>query len=232
MKIIAVSGTKDTGKTTLVTKIVAELVKRGLTVGTVKHTHHSFDTEGRDTWKHSEAGAEIVVGSGKETFFTLQESLDLDTILSVLKFIKNPEYVVLEGFKHSKYAKVCTSPQKDDFTIANVNVFDMDDRDLELLVDLIEQRSYSFLQNMDYKKLGFKDSTDLATAIINGDLKYEEEIKEPVDILLRIDDSIIPMNLFVQDFIKSTVEGMIKSLKTDEFGAKEVKKIELLINQK
>lgn len=232
MKIIAVSGTKDTGKTTLVTKIVAELVKRGLTVGTVKHTHHSFDTEGRDTWKHSEAGAEIVVGSGKETFFTLQESLDLDTILSVLKFIKNPEYVVLEGFKHSKYAKVCTSPQKDDFTIANVNVFDMDERDLELLVDLIEQRSYSFLQNMDYKKLGFKDSTDLATAIINGDLKYEEEIKEPVDILLRIDDSIIPMNLFVQDFIKSTVEGMIKSLKTDEFGAKEVKKIELLINQK
>ena len=97
MKIIAVSGTKNTGKTTLVTKIVAELTKRSYNVGTVKHTHHKFDTEGRDTWKHKEAGAEIVVGSGNETFFTLQESMDLDTILSILKFIKNPDFVVLES---------------------------------------------------------------------------------------------------------------------------------------
>jgi len=232
VKIIAVSGTKNTGKTTLVTKIVEELVKRGFNVGTVKHTHHGFDTEKKDTWKHAEAGAEIVAGSGNETFFTLQESMDLDNILSVLKFIKNPDYVILEGFKHSKYAKICTSDLEDDFRIAKVNVFEMDKTDLKLLVDLIEDRSYGILQNMDYKKLGFKNITDLAKAIINGDLNYEEEIKEPADILLRIDDSVIPMNLFVQDFIKSTIQGMIKSLKTDEFGAKEVKKIELLINQK
>jgi len=232
MKVIAVSGTKNTGKTTLTTKIVAELVKRGFTVGTVKHTHHGFDTEGKDTNKHAQAGAEIVVGSGTESFFTLQESMDLDTILSVLKFIKNPDYVVLEGFKHSKYAKICTSDLKDDFTIAQVNVFDMDETDINLLVDLVEQRSYGFLQNMDYKKLGFKKSEDLAKAIVKGDLNYQEEIKEPVDILLRIDGSIIPMNLFVQDFIKSTIQGMIKSLKTDEFGAKENKKIELIINEK
>jgi molybdopterin-guanine dinucleotide biosynthesis protein B len=232
MKIIAVSGTKNTGKTTLVTKIVKELVNRGFEVGTVKHTHHGFDTEGRDTWKHTEAGAEIVVGSGTETFFTLQESMDLDTILSVLKFIKNPDYIVLESFKYSEYAKICTSDLKDDFTIANVNVFEMDETDLKLLVDLIEERSYSFLQNMDHKKLGFKNSVDLAKAIVNGELKYEEEIIEPNDILLRIDGSIIPMNLFVQDFIKNAVEGMIKSLKTDEFGASDINKIEIIINNK
>jgi len=232
MKIIAVSGTKNTGKTTLVTKIVAELTKRGFNVGTVKHTHHKFDTEGRDTWKHKEAGAEIVVGSGNETFFTLQESMELDTILSILKFIKNPDFVVLESFKHSEYAKVVTSDIEDDFTIAKVNVFKMDQKDVELLVDLIEERSYSFLQNMDYKKLGFKNSTDLAKAIVNGDLKYEDEIIEPNDILLRIDGSIIPMNLFVQDFIKSTIEGMLMSLKTDEYGALDSNKIEIIINKK
>jgi molybdopterin-guanine dinucleotide biosynthesis protein B len=231
MKIIAISGTKNTGKTTLVSKIVKELVNRGFKVGTVKHTHHGFDTEGRDTWKHSEAGAEIVVGSGNETFFTLQESMDLDTILSILKFIKNPDFVVIESFKHSKYAKICTSDLDDDFTIAKVNVFEMDETDLKLLVDLIEQRSYGFLQNMDHKKLEFKNSTELAKAIVNGDLNYEEEIKDPNDILLRIDGTIIPMNFFVQEFIKSTVEGMIKSLKTDEFGALDSKKIEIIINK-
>ncbi len=43
MKIIAVVGTKNTGKTTLVTKIVKELVERGFEVGTIKYSHHSFD---------------------------------------------------------------------------------------------------------------------------------------------------------------------------------------------
>ena len=52
MKILAVVGTKNTGKTTLVTMLVQELVKRGHQVGTIKHTHHDFDLEGKDTWKH------------------------------------------------------------------------------------------------------------------------------------------------------------------------------------
>ena len=67
MKILGVAGTKNTGKTTLVTLIVSELVKRGYRVGTVKHTHHELDLEDKDTWKHREAGSELVVGSGENT---------------------------------------------------------------------------------------------------------------------------------------------------------------------
>ncbi|MCE7699213.1 MAG: molybdopterin-guanine dinucleotide biosynthesis protein B, partial [Methanobacterium paludis] len=55
MKIITVVGTKNTGKTTLVTKIVEELVNRGFKVGTVKHSHHSFDMAESDTGKHKDA---------------------------------------------------------------------------------------------------------------------------------------------------------------------------------
>lgn len=229
MKVIAVSGTKNTGKTTLVIKIVEELVKRGFKVGTVKHTHHGLDTEGKDTWKHKEAGSEIVVGSGDETFFTLSEEMDLDTILSTVKFIKNPDYVILESFKHCKYAKVFTSEDNDEFTISNVDVFNMSEKDIESLVDLIEERSYGFLQAMDYKKLGYKKITDLAKSIVGGDIKYEEEVEEPKDIIMRIDGRIIPLNLFVQDFIDNTIDGMIKSLKTEDL---ECKKIEILINKK
>lgn len=64
-----------------------------------------------------------------------------------------------------------------------------------------------------------------------GDLKYEEKIKEPYDVLIRVDGNILPLNLFVQDFIKNTVYGMIKSLKTDEFGALDSDKIEIIINK-
>ena len=70
MKILGVVGTKNTGKTTLVTLIVSELVNRGYRVGTVKHTHHELDLEGKDTWKHREAGSRVSGGIWRKYFFS------------------------------------------------------------------------------------------------------------------------------------------------------------------
>ncbi len=233
MKVIAVSGTKNTGKTTLVTKIITELTGRGFRVGTIKHTHHTFDLEGKDTWKHREAGAEIVVGSGDETFLTVNENMDLDQLLSMIKFIKELDFVVLESFKHSKYAKIVTSDVEDEFTITKVNAFEIDENNIKSLVDLIEERSYGILQNLDCKKCGFENCTEFAKAAVKGELKQGKECKtESDEILLKIDNRIIPMNFFVQDFVKNAVKGMIKSLKTEEFGVVEGRKIELLIRDK
>jgi len=89
MKIISVVGTKDTGKTVLVTKIIEKLVKRGFEVGTIKHVGHELDVEGKDTWKHKEAGASMVVGTNHETFFHLKDGLQLDHILELTKYLKN-----------------------------------------------------------------------------------------------------------------------------------------------
>lgn len=63
MKRLHVIGRKNHGKTTLVVDLVEELSRRGLRVGTVKHTHHKheLDVPGKDSHRHREAGA-IVVG--------------------------------------------------------------------------------------------------------------------------------------------------------------------------
>jgi len=85
MKIVAVVGTKNTGKTTLVTKLVRELVLRGFKVGTVKHTHVKLDLDGKDTWKHREAGASMVVGAGEdETFFIRDQLIEVIFVLRVV----------------------------------------------------------------------------------------------------------------------------------------------------
>ncbi|MGN6142310.1 MAG: molybdopterin-guanine dinucleotide biosynthesis protein B, partial [Mesorhizobium sp.] len=42
-RIFGVTGWKNSGKTTLTEKLVAELVRRGWLVSTVKHAHHDFD---------------------------------------------------------------------------------------------------------------------------------------------------------------------------------------------
>ena len=56
--LVALVGKSDAGKTTLIEKLVPELVRLGLRVGTVKHDAHSFEIDhpGKDSWRHREAG--------------------------------------------------------------------------------------------------------------------------------------------------------------------------------
>ena len=64
---IAVTGTgSKSGKTTTVEALVRELSARGYNIGTIKQiekTEFTIDTKGRDTWRHAEAGAKVVVSS-------------------------------------------------------------------------------------------------------------------------------------------------------------------------
>ena len=229
MKIAAVVGTKNTGKTTLVTRIVKELVDRGFEVGTIKYSHHSFDMLDRDTGKHKEAGAEIVAGIGEETFFTMNGGMELEHVLSMMNFIKNLDFVILEGFKTSKYAKISTSEFKDEYTIANVNIFEMENLELKSLVDLLENRSYGMIKYLNCKKCGFNKCDDFVKAKIAGITDATFCKSESDEVLLKIDNQMIPLNPFVRSFVKETIKGMVKSLKTDEFGVNDFEKIELLI---
>jgi len=117
MKIISIVGTKDTGKTTLVTKIVERLSQKNYKVGTVKFSHVTFDLADKDTFKHRQAGARIVVGTGKETFILFNHALDLENIISNIEFNEELDFLVLEGFKSSKFAKISVSELKDDYTM-------------------------------------------------------------------------------------------------------------------
>ncbi|RIK84581.1 MAG: molybdopterin-guanine dinucleotide biosynthesis protein B [Planctomycetota bacterium] len=62
MNRVHIVGRKNSGKTTLVVELVAELSSRGLRVGTIKHTHHrhELDAPGKDSFRHREAGAAAV----------------------------------------------------------------------------------------------------------------------------------------------------------------------------
>lgn len=62
MRRIHIIGGKNHGKTTLIVELVAELTRRGLRVGTIKHTHHQheLDVPGKDSHRHRAAGAAVV----------------------------------------------------------------------------------------------------------------------------------------------------------------------------
>ncbi len=105
---ICVTGTSDAGKTMLLTRLVAELRRRGLRIGTVKHAAHGADLgdEGKDSWRHYRAGADIAVVSAPEKLL-LARRLDRELPLEeVLAYFRGVDLVLVEGYKRLAYPKI------------------------------------------------------------------------------------------------------------------------------
>jgi molybdopterin-guanine dinucleotide biosynthesis protein B len=103
MKLFGLVGWSGSGKTTLMVALVAELIGRGLTVSTIKHTHESVDLDrpGKDTHRHRLAGAtEVVLASSSR--WTLMHELRgapeprFDALLPRMSPV---DLVLVEGFK-------------------------------------------------------------------------------------------------------------------------------------
>jgi len=102
--ILAVLGRKNSGKTTVAEHIVSRLVEKGFKVAVAKHISKkgfSMDSEGKDTWRYSMAGATPVIAvSDSETIVKLKrgdDDLSLDWLLGV-SMENGADVLVLEGF--------------------------------------------------------------------------------------------------------------------------------------
>jgi len=213
--IVSIVGKSDAGKTTLIEKLVPELVRRGYRIATVKHDVHGFevDREGKDSWRHKKAGAHTVVISSPNKVALIRD-VEEDQALEEIreKLVRDVDLILSEGFKREVHPKVeifrkekytellCT---KDDKLIAIVSnqafdmgvpVFDLDD--VKGLADFIEKK---FLQP-----------------------------KEKKAIFLFADGKAIPLNPFVRGFLTKAVRGMVSSLK----GCDGAKRIEIRIDSK
>lgn len=107
--IISIIGRRNSGKTTLIEKLIPELIKRGYGVATVKHHVHKFDIdkEGKDSWRHKKAGAKIsIVSSPKK--IALFEDTDGDNTLEELRsnYIKGVEIILSEGYREGYQPKI------------------------------------------------------------------------------------------------------------------------------
>ena len=99
---VGVVGRKNSGKTTVIESIVQELTKRRYRVATAKHIPQkgfSMDTKGKDTWRHSAAGANPVVSvSDAETAVLIKNGETTFSLDHLLRFTPEIDVIVLEGF--------------------------------------------------------------------------------------------------------------------------------------
>lgn len=198
--IVSIVGKSDSGKTTLIEKIVPELGRRGYRVATVKHDVHGFevDKEGKDSWRHRKAGAHTVVISSPDQIAVIR-NVERDLNLAELRerFIDDVDIILSEGFKKDCQPKIevfrkethrellCSEEDNLVAVVANqrfhlpVPCLDLDDA--KGVVDLIEER---FLE------------------------KRENE-----EVSLMVDGKPIPLTPFLQHLMLRTIRGMVSALK-------------------
>lgn len=110
MKVYGIVGWKNSGKTTLVERLVTEISARGFSVSTVKHAHHTFDVdhEGKDSFRHRAAGAQEVLLASRNRWALMHEMRD-DAEPSLGEFLGKlspVDLVLIEGYKRDTHAKV------------------------------------------------------------------------------------------------------------------------------
>jgi molybdopterin-guanine dinucleotide biosynthesis adapter protein len=110
MKVIGVAGFKNSGKTTLVEKLVRHLTAQGYKISTIKHAHHSFDIdhEGRDSFRHRKAGASQVAVISKERTAVIHElrGQEPPSLQQVLTQLEPCDLVIVEGYKRDTHDKI------------------------------------------------------------------------------------------------------------------------------
>jgi len=214
--IIAVVGSKKSGKTTAVETLVQGLTKRGFKVATVKHvpeTDFTMDTKGKDTWRHAEAGAKTVISVAPNELSVIRK---VDTTkYSLEQIIRNceddAEIIILEGFRKligqnptvpkivavktaeevleaSKYFKpILTFVGPISTEAKKLKITYVDVlKDQERIVDLVNEK---------------------IAALVERKRKHKEKMR------IRVDEQVLPLNPFVQKIMRNTILGMISTLK-------------------
>lgn len=198
--IVSIVGTSDSGKTTLLEKLIPELTKKGYRVATVKHDVHGFevDREGKDSWRHKKAGARTTIISSPEKIAVISDTgrdLTLEEIRAI--YIQDVDLIISEGYKRETYPKIeisrkaqnrellCTEDENliavaSDYPV-DVKVPHFDINDAKGLADIIEKKVIS-----NYR---------------------------PERISLVINGQAVPLKPFIEVFLTNSILGSLSSLK-------------------
>ncbi|MCZ2809536.1 MAG: molybdopterin-guanine dinucleotide biosynthesis protein B [Candidatus Bathyarchaeota archaeon] len=214
--IVAVVGSSNSGKTTTVEALIRGLTKRGYTVASAKHIpepEFTIDTEGKDTWRHSKAGASTVLSVAPNELTTIKKvdttNYSLEQVIA--EFPDEIDIIILEGFKRL-VGQNMTIPK----IVANKTVNEKSEA-LERYKNIL-----AFIGSIPEKKVeteipfvdALKEPEKLVELVNNKvAVLVERKRKREEKITIQIDENFLPLGDFVQDIIRNAVLAMVSSLK-------------------
>jgi molybdopterin-guanine dinucleotide biosynthesis protein B len=201
--IISIVGKSNSGKTTLIEKLIPILTERGYKVGTIKHDAHTFeiDKKGKDTYRHKQAGASAVIISSSEKIALIKDvhkEADLDDLTMLLP--DDIDIVITEGYKRTKMPKI------EVFRTANSREFlcKNDSTLVAVVTDNLYDRELETVNN----KFHIDAVKDVADFLENTLIKHKNE-----NLLLYVDGNKIELNDCVKETIISTIKELLQPLK-------------------
>ena len=256
-KFLAVVGGKNSGKTTIIQKLIQAFKKRGCKVATIKNMPQMQNlespTSNHDTGKHSRAGAEIVVATPQnETVLFIQRKLSLNEVAS---FLSGFDYVLLEGFADEKIVPKIVAAKtaeeieafSDGLEIAVSGLVMEDDEnrktvsglglpmfriseDAEKLVDLVEAKAFSVLPNLPHcGECGFKSCYEQAKALVSEDPKAKGcPLRSKGKFTVEVNGRVVPLKEFPREFLQKTVISLVSSL----HNVPEIRKLSIKLEDK
>ncbi len=210
--IVSIVGKSNSGKTTLIEKLIPELNQRGYRVATVKHDVHGFemDKEGKDSWRHRKAGTYCTVISSPEQL-ALIRTMDHDANLDEIRdrFIDDVDILITEGYKKDKAPKVEIFRREE-----HKEPLCMQD---DKLVALVSNQKF----DLGVPCLELDDIKGLADIVEQKFLAG----KHLTGVSLKVNGESVSLKPFIRTLIEESVKGMVSSLK----GCEHPEKIEISI---
>lgn len=102
LRAIGIIGRHNSGKTHLIVRLIAEFQHRGVSIATIKHTHHhlpTLDVPGKDSFRYREAGAHEIVVASDHGWTLLRHSNSPATLAQLLAQLTPVDLVLIEGYK-------------------------------------------------------------------------------------------------------------------------------------
>jgi molybdopterin-guanine dinucleotide biosynthesis protein MobB len=215
--VIAVVGSRHSGKTTTTEAIVKELTKKGYRIATAKHISQkdfTIDTKGRDTWKHTKAGAQTTIAVAQNELTTIQKTNTTKlTIKDITHNIPpNTDAIIIEGFRtliaqDPTIPKIVTAKNKTEINEAQETFKPILAFSTPLpkgKTDTTKTPQINVLKEPE--KL-----TDIIDARIGPIIKKRRETQETVNI--EINGENLPLNPYVQKVTRNILLGVITTLK-------------------
>ena len=212
--VVSFVGKPDSGKTTLLEKLIPELIRRGYRVGTIKHHVHQFemDKPGKDTFRHKQAGARVVALSSPTGLGVISDT-DGDSDVQFLadRYFGEVDLVIAEGYKRLDFPKIEVHRS----TLHSEPLANRDDSWVAMVSDAAATD--------DLPHFDLDDCEGLATFLIES---FIAPASAGGRISLMVNGARIPLNSFVESFLRRAIIGMTSSLK----GCRDPKEISLTIH--
>jgi molybdopterin-guanine dinucleotide biosynthesis protein B len=228
MKVVGVVGYKKSGKTTLILKIVKQLISRGYQVAIIKHISGDINYAYADSSRFKNVAPQVVAVNPEETIIYLK---DAKSIEQIIQFIK-ADIILVEGFKNEKtFPKiVCLRDSKEKEELCdglelctasllsetNNNMISdysiLRNTDIKEMTQIIINNAFK-LPNLNCGACGLTDCYGLAKSIVRGDRAIDDCIALNSDVEISVEGNKIPMNPFTSKMVKNAIYGLLSPLK-------------------